>query len=424
MEPEVKEQLSSINTNVTTLSEKAASAEKEAKKATEEATAAKTAADAAKKSADDTKTAVDELKEANDKNQKAFDDIFIQVKNGGLNGGQKTIGDQLESSLNEKATNLEAMKDNMKGSVSLSVKAFSRKAAGTMTIANNYTGGTIGLTSWDGDFARIQRRQPFMRQLVSVRPTTSKYVAWAEQANPDGGADMTAEGTKKSQADFDIAESTAEVKKITAFIKASKEALADISYLASEINQELIELINLKLDSQILTGDGTGLNLKGILSYAPSFSVTGTDLENGVLQANNYDALRAAAWQVTDSLFQANYFVINPVDAAVMDLTKTDQGAYVIPPFTTQDGRRIAGMVGVENTGVTRGSFLVGDFTKDILAMREELNISIGYENDDFTKNLITILAEARAANYIKSNYVKAFVQGTFAAAKAALQAA
>jgi HK97 family phage major capsid protein len=370
------------------------------------------------------KDTLDEIKEANKKNQEGMDKVFLLIKNGSLQAEQKSFVETLEDSIRGKSADLEGMKDNMKGNAALTIKAFNAKAAGTMTINNNYSGGTYGLTTWDPQFARIVRRQPFMRQLVSVRPTTSKYVAWAEQANPDGGAGMTAEGAVKSQADFDIVERTAEVKKVTAYIKTSKEALADIGYLASEINQELIELVNLKLDEQLLSGDGTGNNLKGILSYAPTFSVTGTPLANGVPDANVYDVIRAAAWQVVNNQFMPNYFVINPIQAAIMDLTKDNEGRYVIPPFTTPDGRRIAGMVGVENTGVAQDAFLIGDFAKDILAMREELNISIGYENDDFTKNLITILAEARAANYVKTNYLNAFVQGTFTAAKAALAAA
>jgi hypothetical protein len=69
----------------------------------------------------------------------------------------------------------------------------------------------------------------------------------------------------------------------------------------------------------------------------------------------------------------------------------------------------------VANSGVAVGDFLVGDFKKDILAIREGINIQIGYENDDFTKNLVTILGELRAVNYIKANHVNAFTKGTFA---------
>ena len=53
--------------------------------------------------------------------------------------------------------------------------------------------------------------------------------------------------------------------------------------------------------------------------------------------------------------------------------------------------------------------------TKDNLRIREEMNIQVGYVNDDFTKNLVTVLAEMRACNYVKSNHFGAFVAGEFA---------
>jgi hypothetical protein len=67
----------------------------------------------------------------------------------------------------------------------------------------------------------------------------------------------------------------------------------------------------------------------------------------------------------------------------------------------------------IENIGVTANTMVVGDFTKSNLRLREDAMISIGYENDDFTKNLVTILGEIRAVHYIKTNHLKAFVNVT-----------
>ena len=82
---------------------------------------------------------------------------------------------------------------------------------------------------------------------------------------------------------------------------------------------------------------------------------------------------------------------------------------------------RVKGVPVIENVGITAGTFLVGDFTKSNLRIREDLNIQVGYVNDDFTKNLMTILCEARAVHYVKANHYKAFVKGTFSTAKTAL---
>lgn len=334
--------------------------------------------------------------------------------------GDEAPKNEVFSKLEAKAQDIASLKSNRSGSVSMDVKA-----AATMTSAN-YSGGTVGLTSFDSEFTRVVRRAPFLRQIVSVRPIGTQGISWAEQANPDpGAAGMTAEGAAKTQTDFDIVERREVARKITAYTKASKEALDDIAYLAAQINQELVELVELKLDEQILSGDNTGQNLKGILQYASAFSVAGSALALGVDQANNFDVIRAAAWQIANTgkgKFQPNYVLVNPVDAALMDMTKNTQGSYVIPPFVSAGGQTIYGLQVIENVGVTAGEFVVGDFRKATLGIREGITLNVGYENDDFTKNLVTILAEMRAFHYVRTNDAGSFVSGSFASAKAALE--
>jgi HK97 family phage major capsid protein len=99
-----------------------------------------------------------------------------------------------------------------------------------------------------------------------------------------------------------------------------------------------------------------------------------------------------------------------------MDLTKDSTGNYTYSMQITIDGTTTVKAVPViENNGIAVGTYVVGDMSKDNLRIREEMNIQVGYVNDDFTKNLVTVLAEMRACNYVKSNHYGAFVAGTFA---------
>lgn len=350
--------------------------------------------------------------------QKQHDKLSTTVKNG---NAVAASGKTFETEIKEQLTGLKDQLKALKENKSAAGVNFDMKAAATMLISTNYTGGTVGLTNFDNDFARIQRRQPFMRELVRVLTTDNMYIAWAEQANPDPGvAGMVAEGTAKPQTDFDIIERSAKVEKIAVYIKVSKEALADIKFLQSEINTELRELVELKLDEQILNGNGTSPNLRGVYTIAPAFAAVAT-LAAAVPDANRFDVIMAAVAQIAAANFSANAVIVNPADFYAMQLLKDGEGRYVLPPFSTPNGMQVAGLRIVANNGVPVGNFLVGDFTKDNLAIREEVNIQIGYENDDFTKNLVTILAEMRAVNYVKSNHLNAFVKGTFAAAITAL---
>ena len=56
------------------------------------------------------------------------------------------------------------------------------------------------------------------------------------------------------------------------------------------------------------------------------------------------------------------------------------------------------------------------------LLNKEGLNIQIGLDSDDFTKNFRTILAEWRGVSFIKNNDRPAFVSGDFTTDKAVLE--
>ena len=319
------------------------------------------------------------------------------------------------------ADNIEAIK-SIKGATSGMVN-LSVKAAADMTIVNNYSGGTVGLSSLEAGVNRIVRRRPFMRELVNSAGITSKYCVWIEQANPDPGvAGQVGEGIAKPQTDFDLVEASSEVKKTAVWIKVSKEMVDDLPFMRGEINTELMELVELKLDSQILSGDGTGNNLNGLDNYVQPFTPDAQFLAS-IPFANDSDVLRVAMAQIENANFVPNYIVMNPSDVAAMELTKTSVGEYTYPMFVPQaDGiTRVKGVPVVVNPGVPTGDYYIGDFTKAQLRMREDMNIQVGYINDDFTRNMMTVLCEARACFFVKSNDVNAFVKGNFAADKAAL---
>jgi HK97 family phage major capsid protein len=300
------------------------------------------------------------------------------------------------------------------------------KLAGTMTTSNVTPVGTnaipFSLADYEFGLTRIVRRQPYLIQIANTTSTDKMYVQWAEQANPDGAAGETSEGATKNQIDFDWVEKSAKVEKITAFIKVSKEALSDLDGLRNEIDTELREQILLKVDVDLLSGDGTAPTINGLLNQDTAFAAG--SFEDTVVNATKADVLRAAIAQVVANLFQPNYAILHPNDVASMDLEKGTDGHYSLPPFRSADGMMISGVRIIANTGQTVDKFTVGDFTKFNVRVREGLTIDIGLDGNDFTKNLVTILGEIRLVAYVKTNHAGAFVSGDFSDAITALDAA
>lgn len=351
------------------------------------------------------------------KMQEHLDKLDIKLQGGTIkNNNIPTMEGDVKAKFEDETikTALKELKNNRAASVGMEVKA-------PVTITLGAYAGTSLTTEIDRVISAAPNRQPLFRSIVNVGTIRGNKVTWVNKEAAEGGAGMTAEGAAKSQMSWTYTEESADVKKITAYVKVSKESLDDLDFLRSEINTDLREAIELKLDEQVSSGTGTGQNLKGILTYAPAFNVTGTSFAGAVFNANRLDVLRTAIALVKKNRFNPNYVVISPMDGALMDLEKGTDGHYILPPFVTADGTRIAGVLVIENEAIAEGNFLVGDFTKSNLRIREEININIGYENDDFTKNLVTILAEMRAVHYIKKHHVPAFVKGTFATAITAI---
>lgn len=343
----------------------------------------------------------------------SIEEVILRVLDLETKGVPENVTQTLETLLAEKSEDLKAMKDNSSGSVRIAFKA-----AGTMALSTNVT-GQIPQAERENGITRIVRRNPFVLELVNVGSIMSNVWEWVEQKNLDGGAAMTAEGAAKSQADFDLVLASATVKKVTAYIKVTKEMLDDVQLMRSEIDQELTELINLKIDEQLLSGAGTGNNLTGIITNATAWAAGAFALS--IPTPTKWDVLRTAINQVRVNLFEPTYIVMHPTDVTAMELSKDSTGQYIMPPFAAVDGSIVSGIRVVANTGVTIDKFLVGDFNKAGVRFREGLTINVGYENDDFTKNLVTILAEARLVQRVKSNHYGAFVYGDFSDAITAL---
>lgn len=343
----------------------------------------------------------------------SVEELTLQVLDLATKGDTNNVPESIGTLLNEKAEELKAMKERSGASVQIQLKA-----VGTMALSTNTT-GQIPQADREAGITRIVRRNPFILELVNVGTIMSNVWEWVEQKNVEGGSAMTAEGALKSQTDFDLVVASANVKKVTAYIKVTKEMLDDVELMRSEIDQELTELINLKIDEQLLNGSGATVNLTGIVTNATAYSAGAFAL--AIPTPTNYDVLATAINQVRVNLFEPTYIVLHPTDVTRMKLSKGNDGHYILPPFTSVDGTTVEGIRVVANVGVAIDKFLVGDFTKSGVRFKEGLTINVGYENDDFTKNLVTILAEARLVQRVKSNHYGAFVYGDVSDAITAL---
>jgi len=298
------------------------------------------------------------------------------------------------------------------------------RAAITMTV-----GGSTGSSAFvptpeiTPGLVDLARNQPFLENYANTSNTASSRIVWAEKYNPQGNAGFIGEGVVKPLISFEIRTMESYAKKVADKIKVSTEMLDDIDFIAQEIETELRYKIDIQVDASLLTGAGDGTSgatdLKGLTSYVGGYTLTNIQTST----PNDFDAIRAAAAQVVSLNFSPNIVFINTIDGANMDLTKDLQGRPLAMEYKDANGK-LYRLTVVETNQIPVGYFLLGDMTRFKIRNYQPFSISYGWVNDDFEKNLVTIIGERRLHAFVAANDTGAFVYDTFAVVKTAITAA
>jgi hypothetical protein len=330
----------------------------------------------------------------------------------------------LRKALEERIDKLKAMGVNATNSQAARDNGFSFKAVGNMSIAGNVTGELPQALLLSGMNA-IPSRQVTLLSIVNSGSIQSNLVKWAYQSGKEGAAGQTTEGALKNQIDFDILLGSEDVVKTTAFIKVSDEMIEDIDFIQSEINNELMRELLKAVELGVYSGAGTTNTLHGIRDVATAFAAG--SFAATVDNANVVDVLTVAANQIMIAeQGMPNYIMMHPTNVTALKLVKvsaTDK-RYVERLINVGGTYTLDGIPIIPTTLVTVGEYLIGDFTRASVLQRSGVNIEVGLDSDDFTKNLRTIRAEWRGVAFVKNNDRSAFVKGVIATDAAALETA
>ena len=298
------------------------------------------------------------------------------------------------------------------------------KAAGTMLITTNVSGGNVPVEQRLAGLDDIPSREVRLLSIVSRGTASSNVITWVSKVSRDGAAAGTAEGAVKNQIDFDLVVNSEDVKKFSAFIKVSTEMVGDIDFMSTEINNELMgEMLRL-IETQVYEGSGAGLNLNGILTQSTAFVAATAPV--AVVNANLVDVLRTAATQIQIANQAApTYIMLHPTDVLGLKQIKrsTTDKAYIDALQLIAGSLSLDGIPIIETTLVTVDTYLIGDFKKATVFDKGSIDIEVGRSGTDFVDNLVTVLAEWRGLNVIKTNQTTAFVTGTISTDAAALAA-
>lgn len=309
-----------------------------------------------------------------------------------------------------------AIKAGFKAVKSAVGKSFEFEAK-SLSELSSLTGTVIAPDRTDTSIIRAPLRTVLIEDLADSANTDSNKVTWVEVLTESGAPATTAELATYAEKDYTFGVYSADVLKVTVMSKHSIEILEDMPALVASVKEMITEDLNLKVDEKLYSGAGTAGEFNGIYTQATAFSAGALIVPS----PNKIDVLRSALVQVATAgkgRFQPTGIMLNPIDAGLLDMTKDANGAYVMPPFTSADRTVIKGVKVIENTLVTAGTFLVGDFRRLKVRNKRGISVQVATENGtDFEKDIMTIRASRRLASYVKTNEAGAFVKGTFSTA-------
>lgn len=277
------------------------------------------------------------------------------------------------------------------------------------TDADGSAGDLVTATRLPGVIAPPDRRMT-VRDLITPGRMDGQVLEYVKETGFTNNAGMVAETAKKPESTLKFDMVTTSAKVIAHFVKASRQILSDASQLASYIDGRLRYGLAFKEEQQLLNGDGTGQNLLGIIPQASAFVApfdpAGTE--------TNIDNIRLAMLQAALAEFPATGIVMHPSDWARIELLKDTTGRYIIgnPQGVAQP--TLWGQPVVATQAISVDKFLTGAFKLGAQVFdRWEARVEVATENeDDFVKNLVTILAEERLALAVYRP--EAFIYGDF----------
>lgn len=269
------------------------------------------------------------------------------------------------------------------------------------------TASTSTITNFNGivqlpNIVEVGVQQATVADLLSQGTTNLAAVPYLQEDTLTVAATTVAEGAAKPEVTWDWSQTSAPVKKIAVISKVTDELFADVPTIQSYVNMRLRYMVEIVEDQQLLTGDGTGANITGIL--ATSGIQTQAKGGDTVL-----DAVRKAMTKVQSTgFFPPTGAVFHPNDWEAIALSKDANGQYLAGgPFYAPYGNgefvmfyRIWGLSVVVTTSMTENTGLVGNFKLGASIFRRQ-GITIDSTNsneDDFKNNLIALRAEERLA--------------------------
>lgn len=275
---------------------------------------------------------------------------------------------------------------------------FDAKAAADVTTGRDAAGEQLSPAQQIAGVETLAHQPLTVAALFSQGVLTQNTLEYLVQEPTEGTAKAVGAGKEKPHLHFKFRKERDGLVKIAGLATVEDEMLEDVAFLVSVIEGELVTELLLEEERQLLAGDGTGDNMRGLLNRNGVLvhQTTGS-LGQGVLEAVNRILMGSSR--------QADAVVIHPLDYEKERLSQDGNGQYLAGgPFYGQYGvggvaltPPLWGLRTVVTPAVTQGTPLVGAFSSATLFRKGGVKLDASNSHDaNFARNLTTLRAEER----------------------------
>jgi len=250
--------------------------------------------------------------------------------------------------------------------------------------------------------------------LFSVINTNQNAYPYLKETTFTNNAAEAAEGAAYGEAALAFTESTESIRKFAVSLPVTDELLSDESAIKGYIDSRLRLMLQLRLDGQLISGDGTAPNIEGLLD-AGKASVNAIDFSSYTGTLGRIGAIYEGITSIrTNAFLEPDAIVMHPNDwnqvvtSVAVDFAGTSSAGYTEKSslfvgagmFGSGPQASIWGLPVVPTTAISEGSVLIGKFGGGVAAhivMRDGVDIAVSDSHDDFfTKGKLMLRAQMR----------------------------
>lgn len=338
----------------------------------------------------DTKAAVENL----GIQQRELADRLLQLEQKGSARGDEAGEAQI--SLGEQFVKNEAygrfqQKGGARGQVAVDLKN-----TVTNAIGNTYSERMPGVV--EGAF-----RVFTIEDLLTSLPTTSNAIDYVKENVFTNAAAETAEGGALPQSSITFTPGSMPVQNVGHWLKITRQLAMDNAALAAYINRRMVYGVNLRVENQIIAGNGVAPNLSG-LTLAGNFTAHGYTAAAltalGLSATNRFDLIGKMIGDSAVADYPADAVILNTADWWTMRLTKDSQGRYLLGDPGSNVMPMLFGRPVVASNAMTADTVWVGSLGQAATKHdREGVSVELSDQDENnFQLGLVTIRAMRRLA--------------------------